>query len=183
MVMIGPAAAGKSTIGERVAALESRCFVDLDVVGDRYYSEVGQELAAFHVKFDEIGFDKAHRWWQPARCHAVRRVLEDHPDAVLAFGAGHSHFEDDRFAHEVTRILAGAVVVLLLPDPDPEVSLSILRERCASARGYDWNIDGIDYLRTWITSDQNFGLANVVAYERGDDLETFARRVAGCAEE
>jgi shikimate kinase len=67
VVLLGPPATGKSTVGPLIAALLERDFVDLDEIGDEYYSEVGQPLRLLRARIDEDGFAAAHFWWQPAR--------------------------------------------------------------------------------------------------------------------
>lgn len=87
MVLIGPAAVGKSTIGPLLAASVGSPFVDLDEVVGRYYSEAGMSLDEFRTKIDAVGYAAAHRWWQPARINALHRVLDDYPGTVVAVGA------------------------------------------------------------------------------------------------
>jgi len=84
VVLIGPVSVGKSVVGVRVAADLGRSFYDLDLIGETYNVEVGQPFDAFVRMIDERGVVDAHRWWQPARAHAVQRVLETHPGAVVA---------------------------------------------------------------------------------------------------
>jgi hypothetical protein len=164
VVLVGPAAVGKSTIGPLLGTAVGRPFVDLDAVADRYYSEAGQSLDAFRAMIEAVGYDKAHRWWQPARVHALRRVLEDWPASIVAVGAGHSHFEDQPFADAATSILDGHTVVLLLPDPDAARSVALLRTRSVASKQHDWMVGGVDYLTCWVTGSQNRQLADHVIY-------------------
>ncbi len=85
-VLIGPAAVGKSTIGAILAQITNREFVDVDEIGDRYYSAAGQPLDLFARRIEADGFSQAHRWWQPARVRALD-VVADHRGAVIALGA------------------------------------------------------------------------------------------------
>lgn len=168
LILIGPARAGKSTVGQLLASALGRPFVDLDDVGEAFYDEVGQPLSAFVAEIADRGFAEAHRWWQPARAHAVARVLAEHAGAVIAFGAGHSHYEDRRFFDFVRDLMNTALVVLLLPDADEEVALHELRERCLVDKGDDWVRDGTDLLEVWVSSEQNRALADVVIYSTGE---------------
>jgi hypothetical protein len=104
-------------------------------------------------------------------------LVRDHPGAVIAFGAGHSHFEDRSHFESIEMAVAECTVVLLLPDLDQNPSLATLRARCPDTKGHDWNRDDDDYLAEWVTSDQNQLLADVVVYS--DDLtpERYAEKI------
>lgn len=162
VVLIGPAAVGKSTVGALLAEATGRTFVDLDEVAGEYYNEFGQSVDALIDRIASHGVREGHRWWQPARSHAVVRAVREHPGAVIALGAGHSHFEDEQFFQPVADVLAGCSVILLLPDADPETSKALLHARCASERGKDWG--GLQFLDEWVTSTHNAQLAGRVIY-------------------
>lgn len=133
-------------------------------------STVGQIAAALlgrpFVDVDDVG-------------HAV---IAESPGAVIAFGAGHSHFEDDEYSDAIRPAFQVAFVVLLLPSPDPIESVRVLRERCAKDKGTDWVRDGHDFLTEWTTSSQNLALANCVIYGNGRTAAEIATDVARAAE-
>src|SRR3954463_12284889 len=70
-------------------------------------------------------------YWKPFEAHAVERVLTDHPRGhVIAFGAGHSVYEDTAQFQHVQRLLERfPQVILLLPTADIEESARILTTR------------------------------------------------------
>jgi len=164
VVLIGPVAVGKSTVGELLAPLLGSEFIDLDEFAADAYAHSGQSVDALIEHAKAHGFVAAHRWWQPARLLAVREVLRQHPDAVIAFGAGHSHFEDDQLAEEVATLLEPHLVVLLLPSADPVDAVRTLRSRCIADRGedQDWLFDDVDFLDDWVRSEQNRAVADLV---------------------
>ncbi|MFF3942119.1 shikimate kinase [Streptomyces phaeofaciens] len=151
MVLIGPAGAGKTTLGREVAARAGVPFVDLDAVGDRYYAEVGWSVARVRERIDAVGRLAAETEWEPARAHAVARVVADRPGAVVALGAGHTSYTDPAALATARAALARCRdVVRLLPSPDRTVSLAVLRRRCAETRGSAWIVDGHDFLAQWL---------------------------------
>jgi len=180
VVLIGPVTVGKSTVGALLAALMGREFVDLDEFATDDYPTSEQSVDALIEHAKEHGFVAAHRWWQPARLHAVREVLRHRSEAVIAFGAGHSHFEDDHIAVEVATLLEPHVVVFLLPCTDPAEAVDLLRARCIAERGedQDWLFDDVDFLDDWVRSVQNQALADVVVAVDGRTPDQLAVALA-----
>ncbi|WP_051432710.1 shikimate kinase [Promicromonospora kroppenstedtii] len=151
MILVGPLAAGKSTLGALVAERLGHAFVDIDDIAWSYCAEVGWSLGRLLERDDAVGWAAAEREWEPARAHAVQRAVAEHPDAVIALGAGYTSFTDPAWAEEVRRTLAPVPdVIHLLPSPDPERSVTVLRERAISARGKDWIIEGRDWIAAWV---------------------------------
>ena len=150
---------------------------DLDEVAAAYYEEAGQPLDDLIRHIAHVGLVAAHRWWQPARAHAAVRVIGDHPNTVIAFGAGHSHFEDDVAAEPVHHALADCFVVLLLPAADPEVAHRVLADRCTQERGEGWG--GSTFRLDWVRSAQNWALADNVVYTGSRTAGEVADEVVG----
>jgi hypothetical protein len=69
------------------------------------------------------------KYWAQFNAHAVERVLAEHHDCVIDFGAGHSIYEDEIDFQRVQCALAPyAHVILLLPSQDLDESVAILSE-------------------------------------------------------
>ena len=176
VVIIGPVAVGKSTVGASLAAVLGVPFVDLDEVASDYYAEVGQGIDQLIERAKAYGFVEAHSWWQPARVHAVQGVLRRSTNSVVALGAGHSHFEDEQWCAEIAPSLDDAFVVFLLPEFDVDASVITLRRRCIEERGedQDWLFDEVDFIRDWVVSSQNRLLADTIVYTNGRPVEAIA---------
>lgn len=177
VVLIGPVCVGKTTVLPPVAARLGRPFVDLDDIAESYYEEVGRG----RDQLNEIGAARgdlgAYLWWQEGHPHAVGRVLEDYPDAVVALGAGHTTYTDPTLFEQVRHLLASRLVVLLLPSPDSEASVALLRERAMRLNGMDWMMDGVDILEQWVSGQQNRLLASTVVYIGSQGPEAAANAV------
>lgn len=179
LLLIGPAAAGKSTVGNLAAEILNRPFVDLDEIGADYYAEVGWSIERLVRRIKQVGRVTAEREWESARAHAVRRAIEDHPAAVLALGAGHTSYTDPACFSEVQIAVATvATVVLLLPTGEREPDLAELRRRSLTTKGTNWVSSGHDFLSEWLDDAGMHSLATSTVHTGADTPAETARRVA-----
>ncbi|GAA1764360.1 hypothetical protein GCM10009734_85640 [Nonomuraea bangladeshensis] len=184
MVLIGPAAAGKTTLGEGLASATGRQFVDVDALGETYYAEVGWSMDRLRDRIQAVGRVAAEREWEPARAHAVERMMADHPGAIVSLGAGHSHYTRSELFERVRLALRPVGhVVLVLPSSDRERSVQILRQRSLATKGTDWiSRDGHDFLRQWVHDPGNEALATTVLHTEGEEPgQSISRLFTMCA--
>jgi hypothetical protein len=168
VVLIGPAGAGKTTVSELLAARLQLPCICLDEIAEKYYAEAGFGHEVQQRLMKEIGFAAMYRQLAPALAHATVRMLEDHDRGVMDLGAGHSHFADAALFERVRRALAPCPnVVLLLPNPDLDRSVQLLRQRSLAERGWDWNAEGYDYIEHWTKDACNHTLATLTIYTEG----------------
>ncbi|QKE84020.1 shikimate kinase [Arthrobacter sp. NEB 688] len=176
MVLTGPAGAGKTTVGREVASVVERPFVDLDAVAEEYYAEAGWSLARLRTRIAAVGRRAAETEWEPARAHAVVRAAADHPGSVLALGAGHTCYTDaGRLATVRAALRRSADVVRLLPSPDRDTSLRVLRHRCLTGKDRSWVIDGHDFLAQWLDDPAAQLLSTRTVYTGGETVADTAR--------
>ncbi|WP_277213549.1 shikimate kinase [Isoptericola croceus] len=179
LVLLGPAASGKSTLGALVAERLGRSFVDIDAAADPYYAEVGWSIDRLVERVRAVGRAAAEREWEPARAHAVRRVVEANPGAVVALGAGHASYTAERHREAVRAALRGVPhVVLPLPSLDRAVALTVLRHRSVMDKGTDWVFDGHDLLAEWFDDAGTRALATHTVTTSGRTPEDVAAEVA-----
>lgn len=178
IVLVGAPGAGKSTVGALVAERLGLSFVDADAACPPYYAEVRWSVARFASLVEARGYERAHLEWEQALAHAVPRLLAEHPRAVVALGAGHSHVTRPALRPSVVAALAPHDVVLLRPSPDPAVSVAELRARCIEAKGRNWVRDGTDWLHRWTTDGLDDEVADLVVHTMGRTPEQTAAVVA-----
>ncbi|MFF4353982.1 hypothetical protein [Streptomyces sp. NPDC001530] len=178
LVLTGPAGAGKSTLGLEPATRTGSPFVDLDATAEPYYAEVGWSIARLRERIAAVGRLAAEAEWEPARAHAVARAVADHPDAVIALGAGHTSYTDGGSLTAVRVALSRCrEVIRVLPSPDREASLAALRRRCAQDKGRSWTVDGHDFLAHWLDDPGARDLATRTVYTEGETPERTAARL------
>ena len=129
IVLIGPIGAGKSTLGELLAARLKLPQCSMDDRRWAYYKEIGYDEAVAQQKRAAGGWS-LHYYWKPFEAYAVGRLLAECRNCVIDFGAGHSVYENARLFQSVKQALVHySNVVLLLPSPNVDESIRILNER------------------------------------------------------
>ena len=167
IILIGPIGAGKSTIGKLLAEKLNVPQVETDELRFDYYKEIGYDEEVARSKWEAEGFWGVYRYWKPFEAHAVERLLAEHKDCVIDFGAGHSVYEDEALFERVRNALSGYTnVILLLPSPDPEESIAILNEREESLREMKPNIN-----EHFVRHRSNYDLAKHTVYTKGKTPE------------
>ncbi|HLV80798.1 MAG TPA: shikimate kinase [Chthonomonadaceae bacterium] len=130
IILIGPIGAGKSTIGKLLAERLGLPEVAMDHLRWDYYKEIGWSEETQRQIGKQEGLAGVLRYWKPFEIYAVERLLADHCNCVIHFGAGHSVYEDEAAFARARELLAPYPnVVLLLPSPDLDESVEILRDR------------------------------------------------------
>jgi hypothetical protein len=184
IILIGPIWAGKSTIAALLAERLGLPQVSMDDTSWGYYEEVGfdRSLATqFEQQEDQMGF---FRYIQPFLAHAVERHLAEYPRHVTDFGAVHSVHEDPAALARVQGALAPySNVVLLLPSPDSDRSIAVLRER-ERAVGATWlekirEKHGVHLNEWYVRHPSNRQLGKIVVYTEGRTPEETRDEVLG----
>jgi shikimate kinase len=167
IILTGPIGAGKSTVGELLAQKLSLPQVSMDDLRVGYYNEIGYDEENAKRRCEAEGLWGVYPYWKPFEAHAVERILADHRDCVMDFGAGHSVYEDEALFARVQRTLAPYPnIFLLLPSPDPDESIAILNEREEFLRELKPNIN-----EHFIRHPSNYGLAKFIVYTKDESPE------------
>ncbi|MEM7554315.1 MAG: shikimate kinase [Cyanobacteria bacterium P01_A01_bin.84] len=162
IILIGPEATGKSTIGRILASKLGLPQVSMDLIRWKYYKEVGWSPQEQRQIAENEGFPGVYRYWKQFDIYAVERLLQEHQNCVIDFGAGHSIYENDEDFVRSQEILASYTnVILLIPSPDLDESIAILKERKTLI------INGMEANRFLLTHSSNHKLANFVVYTKG----------------
>lgn len=148
IVLIGPIAVGKTTVG---ALLADRLRVPLVSMDDHrfgYYLELGYDEVQAHEILATNGPQRLIRYWQQFDAYAVERLLADFRDCVIDMGAGSTVNESEEDLDRITAALAPYPnVVLLLPFEDEERSRRFLDGRTGRPGGNTYFVGHPSYRR------------------------------------
>jgi shikimate kinase len=129
VVLIGPIGVGKSSVAPVVGRALGRPIIELDELRSDVYATLGYDNAKADELYRLGGIEGLMSYWKPFELELVEHAVALEPGAVLDFGAGHSHFDDEEQFRRASAALAGHYVVLLLPSLDVEESERILDAR------------------------------------------------------
>jgi shikimate kinase len=131
IILIGPLATGKTTIGKPLAEALGMTWIELDDLRWGYKAEIGYDNDYANKLRQEGGYSAVGAYWKPFELHVVERVLQDYPtDHIISFGAGNSVYDDPAMLERAKKALAAFPnVILLLPSENAEESIRITGER------------------------------------------------------
>jgi hypothetical protein len=147
----------------------------MDALSRCYYEEIGydEEYARGLGRRDPLA---AIEYRKPFEAYAVERLFAEHSGCVFDLGAGHSVYEDTGLFARVRRVLESyRNVILILPSPDLDESVRILRGRLGVEEGH-W----LDRLNEHsIRHCSNRDLAKITVYTEGKTLDQTCEEILG----
>jgi shikimate kinase len=135
IIFIGPIGAGKSTISKMVAEKLSLPSFSLDKEG-HLAASVGFDVGCYTQIQKEKGPFAAYEYQRSFYDRLVPLFLASHDRGVLDLGGGHPIMPDLKKQETINKALAPYErIFLLMPTPNPEESIQILRGRNKVADG------------------------------------------------
>jgi len=133
VVLIGPLAAGKTSVATVLSHLLNGSVCSVDDLRWKYLNRIGYDHAEAERRF-AVGQTPAEKlaYREPFEVQVVEQVMAAKSYEVIDFGASNSVYEDPGLLVRVRTALLGAYVVLLLPSEDPEESERVLAARLHS---------------------------------------------------
>src|SRR5258707_9913924 len=131
LTLIGPLAAGKTTVWKLLGEALGVPALELDDLRWGYYAEIGYDPERAQQLRRNGGIKARGAYWKPFEVYSVERIVQDYQAGhVLSFGAGNSVYDDPAHFARMQKALASYhYVILLLPSADANESLHVLMER------------------------------------------------------
>lgn len=175
IILIGPMAAGKSTIGGELAKVTKLPQVPMDRVRWYYYYKHGFSL---EKELSIESFTDVLKYWKPFEVNAVQNIVKEFPDSIIDFGAGHSYFTDSHQFNQVAQALEQIPnIFLLLPCKDKIRSLEICNERLKKRKEKELEENEITANRDFIEHESNYKLSKHIIYTDGKTPEESAKEI------
>ena len=172
--------AGKTTVGKILSKRLGLKNVSLDEIRQPYYDEIGYDNDTAKQIHAERGMAGILDYWKPFEAHSVERVLQDYPNSVIDFGAGHSVYDDETLFKRVQQALAPFPnVVLLLPSADKDEAIQILNTRIppdVPPEIIEWYKEMNAY---FVKHHSNTDLAKITVYTNGKTPDETCDEIIG----
>lgn len=180
IVLIGPIETGKSTLGKLLSKKLNLPQASLDAVHAQYLVEAGFDPAKAQTLLENEGFPSFFKYRRRFYLSMLERHLKEHRNCVIDLGAGHSVYWENNELEQAQKILASYQnVILILPSPNLDESLAILRQRYNQDQDQD-RLDWLERMRQGIGFDidehflrhpSNFELAKLTVYTKNETPE------------
>lgn len=169
-ILIGPLGAGKTTVGRLLAEKLNLPFCSVDNVRLAYYQKAGYDKTlASQIAASEQGIQGVLRYSKPFEARMVEKVLADH-HGIIDFGASNSVYDDkDLFARIENALAPYPNVILLLPSPDMDESVEILKKRLTrmlTEAGKEFTDELFELNEYFVKHPSNHQLAKLVIYTK-----------------
>jgi shikimate kinase len=175
IILIGPMCAGKSSVAKKLSDITGLPWCEMDDVRFEYYKEIGFTREKEKEVFQKNGLKGVLNYWKPFEAHSVKRILEDYPNHIIAFGGGHSVYENEELFDKVYNILKNYKhIFLLLPSKNNEISLETLNKRLSKLTD---NKDAFELNEYLINHESNEKLAKHIIYTQNKTIEEVAKEV------
>jgi len=170
IIFIGPLGAGKTTVGHLLAEKLDLPFCSVDHVRGAYFQEVGyDETLAAQIAASDQGVQGVLHYSKPFEAQIVARVLADH-HGIIDFGASNSVYDGKDLFAQVENVLAPYPhVILLLPSPDMDESVEILKNRLIrmlTEAGKAFTDELFELNEYFVKHPSNHQLAKLVIYTK-----------------
>jgi shikimate kinase len=180
IILIGPMCAGKSTIAALLAERLKLQRAELDELRWGYFDDIGYDHEAakkLHEQGDLFGLVA---FWRPLEVKSIVRVIAEHSNCVIDFGASNSVFDDKGMLTTVKNALAALPnVILLMPSPDPDESMQILNMRIPDAVPPENRAKFIALNEYFARHPTNHTLAKITVYSKGQRPEQTCDAIIG----
>ena len=170
IILIGPPFAGKSSLGKLIAEKLAIPNVSYDKLRFNYFKEIGFDEELAGELRAKGGFLSLVAYWSQFNAHAIKRVLEEHANCVFDLGGGPLVFENQLHVAQIQQALEPYQnVIRLLPSPDLQKSIEILRQRGSHLIGV--NAQEFDWSSFFVKHAQNQKLAKIEVFTDGKSVE------------
>jgi shikimate kinase len=180
IILVGPMGAGKSTIAALLAERLKLERAELDELRWEYFKEMDYDREAARKLHEQGDLFGLVAFMKPLEVQSIVRVVSEHQNCVIDFGASNSVFDDEALLTTVKNALAPIQnVILLMPSPDPDESMQILNARIPNEVPPENRAKFIELNEYFSRHSTNYTLAKITVYSKGQTAEQTCDEIMG----
>jgi len=183
IVLIGPMAAGKTTLSRALSSRLGLPYAPLDWVGFHAMVRDGLDVRAYEAA---PSWAEQHAIRLPHLIAAAEGAVRDFPKFLLDFGAGHAHFDPPEEQARLAAVLGPLPnVFLILPtlDLDRAEAICLERDQARWAKhGHDWEETRAPFHRTYVRSACFRQVAKHTILTEGREIQACVDEMLGLLE-
>lgn len=171
IIVIGPIAAGKSTVCKSISDKTGMKHVDIDKLRGEIYPQLGYSEKEALEEERKAGIKGWYMYQKPYELAISKKLLLESANSVISFGGGHSVYHDEKHIKEFVDLMdKEPYVFLLTPCVDLVDATQILNERISDDDEKELN-------PLFVKSETNKEVAKFIIYTEGKTIEDVVEEI------
>lgn len=172
IILLGPIAAGKTSVGELLAQNLGKDFIDIDERREKIYETLRYSSKRANFLYKMFGIKGWYFYQKKFELASVKIILNEGSDRVISFGAGQAVYHSGKMRREFCKLIENNPnIFLLMPFKSSEQTLKLLNQRMH-------NNDEIKLNKIFVKSYGNFKFAKHLIYTEYSAVSEIAQKIA-----
>ena len=156
IILSGPMACGKTTVGKALSAVTKLPHLNLDYIKWDYFTYHGYSNEKAEQEYNKDGIRGLHKYYKIFEINTLEKIFSEYKNCIFDLGAGFLFYDNIEQQKKVTTLLSKFYnKFILLPHADFKKSYDILQKRFSKRFNHDSALEKI------INSSKDFNLNHI----------------------